>query len=469
MSSSSAVLIGSQEPTLLVQPPSARTAGGEAAELAEAAGLILDPWQRTAVDMILAERDDGSWASRSSGVIVPRQNGKGDILIAVELYLLFVVELPLILHTAHEVKTALEGWLRLRSKVQNTPALHRRVKRYVNVNGQEGLELHTGQRLKFIARSKSSGRGFSAPCVIFDECQDLPPAVTSASVPALSAMPNPKLIYSGSAPPAADEASAQVRRLRRRAMSETPGRLSWLEFASEPDVDPADREAVARVNPAYGVRIQAETVQEELDGDLTPEGYLCERMGVWPLEADELGVFDEGAWEQAADPGSQATDPVEWAIDTSPDRKWTSVAVAGTRVDGFLHGEVVYHEAGTAGVVDWVSERTNRVVIDPASPAGSLIDDFAARGVEVVLTTPRDMAQACGAIADAVSEGLFRHRDQPVLNAAVAIAAIRPLSDSWAWSRKSPGDISPLVALTLAVSAARKPAEVPEQVASWAY
>ena len=459
MNSSGAVLIGSQEPTLLVQPPSARTAGGEAAELADAAGLVLDPWQRTAVDMILAERDDGMWASRSSGVIVPRQNGKGDILIAVELYLLFVVGLPLILHTAHEVKTALEGWLRLRAKVQNTPSLHRRVKRYVNVNGQEGLELHTGQRLKFIARSKSSGRGFSAPCVIFDECQDLPAAVTSASVPALSAMPNPKLIYSGSAPPAADEASAQVRRLRRRARSETPGRLSWLEFASEPDVDPADVEAIARVNPAYGVRIQAETVREELDGDLTPEGYLCERMGVWPLEADELGVFDEGAWEQAADPGSQATDPVEWAIDTSPDRKWTSVAVAGTRVDGFLHGEVVYHEAGTAGVVDWVSERTNRVVIDPASPAGSLIDEFVARGVEVVSTTPRDMAQACGAIADAVSEGLFRHRDQPVLNAAVAIAAIRPLSDSWAWSRKSPGDISPLVALTLAVSAARKPVE----------
>jgi len=469
MSSSSAVLIGSQEPTLLVQPPSARTAGAEAAELAELCGLVLDPWQRLAVDMILAERLDGSWASRSSAVIVPRQNGKGDILIAVELYLLFVVELPLILHTAHEVKTALEGWIRLRDKVQNTPSLHRRVKRYINVNGQEGIELHTGQRLKFIARSKSSGRGFSAPCVIFDECQDLPPAVTSASVPALSAMPNPKLIYSGSAPPAADDASAQIRRLRRRAMSESPGRLAWMEFASESDVDPADREAWAAVNPALGRRITEETIVEELEGDLTPEGFLCERLGVWPVELDELGVFDEGSWEQAADLSSQALDPVEWAVDTSPDRKWTSVAVAGTRRDGFLHGEVVYHEAGTAGVVDWVSERTSRVVIDPASPAGSLIDEFAARGVEVVQTTPRDMAQACGAIADAVSEGMFRHRDQPVLNGAVAIAAIRPLSDSWAWSRKSPGDISPLVAVTLAVSAARKPVEVEPPVASWAY
>jgi len=51
----------------------------------------------------------------------------------------------------------------------------------------------------------------------------------------------------------------------------------------------------------------------------------------------------------------------------------------------------------------------------------------------------------------------------------VSVAAIRPLSDSWAWSRKSPGDISPLVALTLAVAVARKPVEVEPPVASWAY
>jgi phage terminase large subunit-like protein len=157
-------------------------------------------------------------------------------------------------------------------------------------------------------------------------------------------------------------------------------------------------------------------------------------------------------------------DPVALALDVTPDRRFTAVAVAGYRADGLAHGEVIAHEPGTAWVVDYVVDRLARhevsgVVVDPASPAGSLILDLENAGVTVTQTSPRDMAQACGSLYDAVSEGSFRHIDQPVLNAAVGSAESRPLADAWAWQRKSKGDISPLVAVTLALSAARRPPE----------
>jgi hypothetical protein len=63
------------------------------------------------------------------------------------------------------------------------------------------------------------------------------------------------------------------------------------------------------------------------------------------------------------------------------------------------------------------------------------------------------MAQACGAFYDAAVSPTptLRHLGEPSLDAAVSVAARRPLGDAWAWSRKSGGDISPLVAATLAL------------------
>jgi hypothetical protein len=51
----------------------------------------------------------------------------------------------------------------------------------------------------------------------------------------------------------------------------------------------------------------------------------------------------------------------------------------------------------------------------------------------------------------------LRHRGRPELDAAVAGAEQRIVSDSWLWSRKNSSvDISPLVAVTLAAAQAPK-------------
>jgi hypothetical protein len=64
---------------------------------------------------------------------------------------------------------------------------------------------------------------------------------------------------------------------------------------------------------------------------------------------------------------------------------------------------------------------------------------------------PREYAQACGALAQDVANDRWRHLGQEPLDAAVAGARIRPLTDAWAWSWKgASADICPLEAVTLA-------------------
>jgi hypothetical protein len=215
MTSRSAVLLGHQEPRYHLVPRARSSAGPEAVELAASAGLILDPWQELVLEGALAEAPDGRWAAPEVGLIVPRQNGKGGILEARELAGLFLFDEQLILHSAHEFKTAAEAFRRLLSLIQNTPDLDRRVNRVRTSHGDEGIELVGGQRLRFVARSTGSGRGFTGDCIILDEAYNLSSAGMSALFPTMAAIRNPQLWYTSSAPLPRQE-SDTLRRLCKR-------------------------------------------------------------------------------------------------------------------------------------------------------------------------------------------------------------------------------------------------------------
>jgi len=137
--------------------------------LAARAGLVLDPWQRFILDQGMAENDKGDWAAFEVCVNVPRQNGKGGVIEARELWGLFIGGEELILHSAHEFKTAKRAFKRIERLIRGCPDLHKRVKRYWQTTGEESIELWTGQELRFIARSGGSGRGFTGHCNILDE------------------------------------------------------------------------------------------------------------------------------------------------------------------------------------------------------------------------------------------------------------------------------------------------------------
>lgn len=397
---------------------------------------------------------------------MPRQNGKGEVLLARELAGLFLFDERLIIHTAHEFKTAAEAFLRIKTVIENCDELRKLCRKPREANGEQGIETLTGNRLRFLARSKGSGRGFSGDLVILDEAYELPVAAMGALLPTMSARPNPQLWYASSA---GHPHSDVLHGLRvRGAGGSSPG-LCYLEWSAPDNAADDDPAAWAQANPALGIRIRPEHVRLELEGlrEAGEDGlreFRRERLGIWEDET-ALAVIDAATWAGLTDRDSTIDGRAAFAVDVTPDHAWSSIAAAGGRRDGKAHVEVVDHRPGTRWVVPYLQRlvetwRPYTVVLDPAGPAGALIPDLDTAKVPYTLTTARDVGQACGAFYTAATQDQLRHLgvgadDQPELAAAVAGAVKRTLGEAWAWDRKktngSNAVISPLVATTLAL------------------
>ena len=467
-------LPGSQLPRILHSPQRSNDeAGREAVELAELARLDLDLWQQQALVESLGESSPGRWAAFQVGLVAPRQNGKGSILEARELAGLFTLGERLIIHTAHEFATATEAFRRILELIEDTPELDRRVHKVMRSNQERGIELKSGQRLLFKARTRGGGRGFSGDCVILDEAFELPVAAHGALLPTLSARPNPQVWYASSSVHQSVHPNGVVLSgLRSRALRGGDPSLCYMEHSVDEEVFLADPGAVAldlrawgQANPGMGVRITAEYIGNEQRGiDATTFG--TERLGIgdWPdPDGDVSQVIDRETWDGLARMDSELDGKVAFAFDVNPERSYATIGVAGKRPDGRKHVEVVEHKAGTRWIVARLVELREKwgpcaVVLDGNGPAASLLPElldagFAlkADGGLVVKASHGDMAQACGSLFDAALSDDLRHLGQSMLDAALRAAKKRDRGDSWTWSRQAGADISPLVAVTLAL------------------
>ena len=456
---------GSQPPRV-ESVPDGRPHGDfqDALDLVEAAGLILDPWQRLILEKSLLRRA-GRWAAFEVGVVAPRQNGKNALIEARELAGLFVLRERLLIHSAHQVDTSLEAFRRLLFLIESNDWLMAEVAHVRRTNGQEEIETVHGSRIRFRTRTKGGGRGFSADCVVFDEAMIFPEPSLGAIMPVVSARPDPQLWYTGSAVDQTIHVDGLVlARLRNRALRGGDPSLAYFEWSIDgdtPDDVPeevaADPAAWQQANPALGIRISEEHVGNE-QRSMDPRTFAVERLGVgdWPDPDGGGAVIDTEQWRSLVDQESEPRDPVCLALDVNPNRTWASVAAAGFRPDGLQHVELVARHKGTRWCADRIVELVERhrplgVVVEESSPAGPLVHELEERGVKVTLANSRQHAYGCGLLFDAIDQAKLRHIGQPDLSAAVRGAVQRPYGDAWAWSRKNSAvDISPLVACTLA-------------------
>jgi len=433
--------------------------------LAAMCGLELDPWQQLVLREGLGERPDGKWSAPEVAVVCPRQNGKNAILEARELAGLFLLGERLIVHSAHQYDTSMEAYRRLKALIENMPEFDKRVRRYINAHGTEGIELKGGQRIRFRTRTKGGGRGFSGDCVIFDEAMEFPEASLAAILPIVSAQPNPQIWYTGSAvDQLIHDNGVVLSRVRARGLSGTDERLAYFEWsvdAETPDaVTPemaADLVLAASANPAVP-RIPLEYIEGERAA-LGRRSYAVERLGVgdWPALDGGMAVIDYEAWKQLLDSLSRPQEPVCFGFDVTPDRQFATIAVAGKRSDGLAHAEIVEHRRGTGWIPERIRElvaahRPLEVVCDSVGAAASLVPELERLGVQVQQTKASEFADACGLFYDMVDQAKLRHLGHPALDQAVRGGTRRALGERWVWDRRSSAtDLSPLVASTLAL------------------
>jgi hypothetical protein len=487
MNSQTCVALGRREARLLKRPVDAVSweIAEQTIDLAGLCGLVLDGWQEDDIRNGMGQRADGLWAAFEVADIVPRQNGKGSKLEARQLAGLVLLEEPLQIHTAHETKTMGEHLLRMIDLVDGAPqSIRRRFNKPKTGNGAESLSTKSGARLRFIARTKHSGRGFTGTTIYLDEAMEIGSGVIASLMPTMAAVPNPQIYYSGSAP-YAEAGSNALRSVRRRALKDPDRnpRLALTEHSVSED-DKPDRLTVsheqvlpliAEANPALGSRISVEFALAEFDSakssDEEFDKWCRERLGIPDPDPGQGGserVVPLAIWQSRTDHRSSIDGRLVLGLDVRPDRGAASVGAAGRRPDGAFHVELIEHRAGTGWVARRVADLFERhdvagVVLDPAGPAGSLVAELIEAGVPEDLIekqTAQGHAAACGLFYDLASgrdvRGLY-HLAQPDLDDALHDARKRKLGNagSWLWDRgEDKVDITPLVAVTLALGSA---------------
>lgn len=469
-------------------PPRMSSAGEDAVDLAATAGRHLDATQRYAVDAILSEGPDGKWASLEAALICCRQNLKTYTFEAVILAKLFLFQSPLVIWSAHLFETAQESFRHFDEMVTNYDHLRRRVKTISRANGEEGIELVNGCRLKFRARSKSGGRGLTGSAVVLDEAFALQPGHMGALLPTLSAQPNPHVLYGSSA---GLPESAVLRGIRDRGRA-ADGSLVYLEWCApeggcqlhqcdhsfgRPGCALDDEANWLAANPALDVRISRAYVRSERRA-MPPEEFARERLGWWDEPGgDQRITLDAWTSTERVLPERPPGRPA-FFIDCSPSLRSAAIASAVRLDDGTPYVELADYERGTEWVVARARELRDRYLdavwaVDASGGASALLPDLARAGIEPELFSRPDMGRACGHLERLVREAALAHApddpDNPLLATALGGAVPLDIGDGlWVWGRrKSSTDICPLIAETGALWLLEQRPPTTEPLVAW--
>ena len=458
-------------PTWSTVPEWDYTLGPEVGELCAAAGFAPDPPQQLILDATFAVKD-GKPAAFEVVVIGPRQNIKTGVLKQIDLGFTFLLQLPLVVWSAHEVSTSTQSFRDLAGLIETHDFLDRQVKRLYRPEGRERIELLGSGEVRFKARTRSGGRGLTGDKTILDEAFALRASHLGALLPIMLTKPHGQVIYASSA---GLPESAVLRGLRDRGRR-GDARLAYFEWGdTRPnegcalvDCDHAvtrdgcaldDRERWWQILPALGTRITEESVAD-LRRSLPPEEFAREVMGWWDDPGAADGVFNLAKWAARQDPTTTPSKKIALAVHVTPDRKWSSVAAASLRADGRMHVELLAHEPGTAWVLGYVRARLEKrrfsaIVIAGGMAAGALATELEQLPNFAPLNAT-EVRRACAGLFDLVeAERRLAVRPHPELDAAVELTGKSSPTKEWVFAAKPGVVLSPVYAVALAAHAAR--------------
>lgn len=237
------------------------------------------------------------------------------------------------------------------------------------------------------------------------------------------------------------------------------------------------------VNPKYAWRHQ------KLRAELLPyaPGSLCARCGQTikagqPVDLDHAEDGGYLGWSHStcnrragAQKGARMrasrfipSDAVcAIGVDIAFDRSHTSLVIASEAGSGLTVVELTYLDGSdTAKTVARIAGRRRKcvaTVIDPRSPATTLIAPLQALNITITEPNTKDVALAHGLALDELKAGRLKVVEHEALTAAVAHATARPLAGGEALERRRVSvDASPLTALELATWALLRNPAPPE-------
>ena len=446
------MLLGVQEPRLSSVPDGDTARGDQAVDFAKFCGLTLYPWQESLLrDMCRTDPDTSLWSAREVAVVVARQNGKGEVLVARELAGIFLFGERLIYHTAHLMETALDAMQRLWDIISENPDLmswwaddFMGEPEIMKSNGKEALHFPSGQSVVFRTRTKKTGRGRTIDLLIFDECYDLPTEVFAAMNSTTAAVENAQKVFISSPVNRWEHMHGAIFSAKRWSGIDGDSGLLFKEWSMPEDGDPMDPEVWRVANPSlvdHGPGVQLGEIEasaksaaksEELRNVFTVESLGA---GRWvPRDSDDeerAYVIDPDRWRDAAASYPIQGVPACLGAAVAPAGEGVALVLA-VRTDRGVHlslGPVEEFDrqavvAAVKATVDAVDPCA--VVLDPKGPASTIIDPLEKAEIEPECLSWPKVVAATELLMALFAEGSLTHDADPRWVEAAEVAEFRP-------------------------------------------
>ncbi|WP_151530539.1 MULTISPECIES: hypothetical protein [Corynebacterium] len=476
-------LIGCRAPRLSSIPDGDTSRGDKAVAFARWAGMTLFPWQEDVLRAMCATDDEGLWAASESVIVVPRQNGKGEILVARELAGIYLFGESEILHTAHFLDTAVDARDRLWEVIEGNEDLfywweddpdHPGVPTLVRTNGKEGIIFPNDAKARFRTRTDKTGRGLSIDLLVLDECFNLPTQVYAAMSKTTRAKQNAHTVFISSPVNREEHYHGGTFSAKRwGGIDGVPGTL-FMEWSADPEqVDVYSDAALIQANPSLtrsGPGAQYRDARKDAESARVSEelrdAYLVETLGIgnWvPRDGDDSDfqpIIDVDQWTGLADSEPVVTRLRESALGVDVNVSGdvcATVAAVKTR-DGVhlsLADRVEFDRDGLVADIGTAVELNDplAVAIDVRGPASTIERGIRDLGVEPMIMQARDVAKAYMLMQQLVQEGGLSHDGDPRWLDALSVVEEREIGEYGRAVKRVRGAGSPIVAATFAILA----------------
>lgn len=424
--------------------------------LMEAYGIKLLDWQKAIIYRWLAvyEDEDGNlkWSNPKAGLLVPRQNGKTEILIARIIGGMIFMNEALI-YTAHSDKTVDE----VKRRVQNffyqakeeirdllTPEFDKEPK------SLDYIELRTKGRCVFRTRTRTGGLGTTNDTLILDEAQEETDAQQEALMPTISAgkSQNQQIIRAGT-PPSGGGSGTVFIRIRQNVLDGKDHDTCWQEWSVELLTDPHDEEAWFETNPSLGYHLMVTAVRNEAK-DMAIDSFNKMRLG-WIAGIESKRAIADAWWSKLKVEKVEVPEDATYvySIKFAPDGSAVSLSIGVNMPGDKVHIELIERKpmsAGTGWIVNWLTDnnrwrKCNKIIIDGASGTQLLVEELIRtdRRFSKKILTPnvKEAGAAYAAFHDAVENGKLTHFNQPALNMSIKTVKKRNIGKDGAFGYAS--------------------------------
>jgi hypothetical protein len=347
--------------------------------------------------------------------------------------------------------------------IENTPELKKDLKKILYTNGNEAIILKSGARLDVRAATRDSARGATADFLFVDELREVDQEAFAAALPVTRAKPNSQTLLASNA---GDAFSTTLNELRERCQSNPPPSLGYYEYSAPPFCALDDRKAWAAANPALGILITEETLQEALTVQTT-EQFRTESLSQWIDSLQSPWPF--GSVEDSSDinlkmsPGPLTV----FAFDISPSRRDSSLVMGQLLPNGKIglavletySSQVAVDEVlVAASIKKWADMYYPRLVCYDKYTTASIAQRLQNAGVQTRDISGQSFYTACSDMYDALVNDRLRHSGQESLIQQMANCAAKQTPDAWRIvRRKSAGPVDIPIGLAMVIHILAQP------------